>query len=112
MAVRLVVPAMHASTGRTGRAGLRRCTQTHMSALVSPFQGNPAVWRPPVPTLASHFCGAVNTAVVPPHKALRAAQGFNNEHPNAKRAAVMKKRDWVSALAGTQVTTSCLYQAS
>jgi hypothetical protein len=24
-------------------------------------------------------------------------QGFNNEHPNAKRAAVMKKRDWVNA---------------
>ena len=22
-------------------------------------------------------------------------QGFNNEHPNAKRAAVMKKKDWV-----------------
>ena len=25
-------------------------------------------------------------------------QGFNNEHPNAKRAAIMKKRDWVSSL--------------
>ncbi len=26
---------------------------------------------------------------------MRLMQGFNNEHPNAKRAAVMKKKDWV-----------------
>lgn len=27
-----------------------------------------------------------------------ATQGFNNTHPNAKRAAVMKKKDWVRKL--------------
>ena len=50
-----------------------------------------------------------HTIVRPVHEVLRPMQGFNNEHPNAKRAAVMKKKEWVRDDADRSPRSRCYH---